>query len=426
MPTYNFTVRASDDTGAYADRDFSINVKNTVVDRFVLFGGTSAYTSPNLSEWTERPNAAGITFNKRNNGSVVAALGTYAYLPYRTSVFVNGRWFTYAYDVTGGTTNANMKYRLTMTYSDDGVNWSLVNSVNIDGIQFDISGELTDNNSELVNVAFGKLKVYKNKIYSIARYEISGNYVIRLVWSDDGINWTSYHGTNDPSYTMVSALGSAFTPKMFGFSLINNRWHVKFSNLIKISEDITGATWNNVSLPFTIDTRIVDMDVYYFNGMYLIFSNNSTLHTSVDGINWVTRNNIFAGSVMVSSEHPYEITYGNGRLVLTSMINNSASSGTNITRNRVYVSDNGIDWVASTFTSFFGNVNLMIGAPSGASGYTYNPIVFSNGRFILGSSAFTSGSPAVGGLRMSYDGINWTNFTTNIPNEIGAIVVMNP
>lgn len=35
MATYDFTVRAEDETGAFADRTFSIEVKNDLVERFV-------------------------------------------------------------------------------------------------------------------------------------------------------------------------------------------------------------------------------------------------------------------------------------------------------------------------------------------------------------------------------------------------------
>lgn len=61
--TFNFTVRAEDDQGAFADRDFSINVRNTVVDRYMIIDSTDAYTSPDLENWTKRSNQGGTAVN---------------------------------------------------------------------------------------------------------------------------------------------------------------------------------------------------------------------------------------------------------------------------------------------------------------------------------------------------------------------------
>lgn len=52
--TYNFTVRAEDNEGAFADRDFSISVRNTVVDRYMIIDTTDAYTSADMVNWTKR------------------------------------------------------------------------------------------------------------------------------------------------------------------------------------------------------------------------------------------------------------------------------------------------------------------------------------------------------------------------------------
>lgn len=54
MATYNFTVRAQDETGAFSDRDFSIQVRNNLVDRLLAVNDTNAYASVDGSEWVER------------------------------------------------------------------------------------------------------------------------------------------------------------------------------------------------------------------------------------------------------------------------------------------------------------------------------------------------------------------------------------
>lgn len=58
--TYNFTVRAEDNEGAFADRDFSIVVRNTAVDRYLYIDSTDAYTSNDFENWTRRVGQGGV------------------------------------------------------------------------------------------------------------------------------------------------------------------------------------------------------------------------------------------------------------------------------------------------------------------------------------------------------------------------------
>ena len=59
MATYNFTVRAKDETGAFADREFSIQVRNNLVDRLLAINGTNAYSSIDGTTWTTRAGKGG-------------------------------------------------------------------------------------------------------------------------------------------------------------------------------------------------------------------------------------------------------------------------------------------------------------------------------------------------------------------------------
>lgn len=59
--TFNFTVRAEDDQGAFADRDFSMTVRNTSVDRYLITTATDAYTSPDMTTWTKRIGQGGLS-----------------------------------------------------------------------------------------------------------------------------------------------------------------------------------------------------------------------------------------------------------------------------------------------------------------------------------------------------------------------------
>lgn len=59
MATYNFTVRAEDETGAFSDRDFAIEVRNTVVEKFIAISSVHAFTSIDGINWTERSGQGG-------------------------------------------------------------------------------------------------------------------------------------------------------------------------------------------------------------------------------------------------------------------------------------------------------------------------------------------------------------------------------
>lgn len=78
--TFNFTVRAEDNQGAFADRDFSIVVKNTVIDRYMVVDNTDAYTSPDMVTWTKRPGQGGFQV-KYGGGLWVVCAGTYNSVP---------------------------------------------------------------------------------------------------------------------------------------------------------------------------------------------------------------------------------------------------------------------------------------------------------------------------------------------------------
>lgn len=96
--TYNFTVRAEDDQGAFADRDFSIIVKNTSVDRYMVVDANNAYTSPDMVNWTQRNDQGGLSV-----------------------AYGGGKWLiTTAFTTASTSSTYAMKYRL----STDGINFS--------------------------------------------------------------------------------------------------------------------------------------------------------------------------------------------------------------------------------------------------------------------------------------------------------------
>lgn len=71
MATYDFTVRAEDETGAFADRTFSIEVKNDLVERFVAVDNNHAYSSVDGVNWTTRTGQGGHTVKRVGNYWIV-------------------------------------------------------------------------------------------------------------------------------------------------------------------------------------------------------------------------------------------------------------------------------------------------------------------------------------------------------------------
>lgn len=76
MATYNFTVRARDELGAFADREFNIEVKNTLVDRILAINENHGYASIDGKTWTERSGVGGIWCDNLLGKWIVATSST--------------------------------------------------------------------------------------------------------------------------------------------------------------------------------------------------------------------------------------------------------------------------------------------------------------------------------------------------------------
>lgn len=148
MTVFNFTLRAEDDRGAFSDRQFSIKVRNTLVDRYMIIDKTHAYTSIDLVNWTMRPDMGGsgcaygggnwlvwvgdnryrmspdginwtqYTAQQRADGEIKALPGPIISKP----VWLEDRWYAIC-----GTSSAGM---FVISLEDDGV-WSMLTPINI-------------------------------------------------------------------------------------------------------------------------------------------------------------------------------------------------------------------------------------------------------------------------------------------------------
>lgn len=364
MPTYNFTVRATDESGAYSDRNFAINVRNTIVDRYVVskVGTTNneVLTSTNTKSWTQRDGALPIALASSDSTNLA-----------RGMVYGNGRWLTWY-----STTSGSPRYSL----STDGINWTQYTTFNIDGAE----KSLTANKTIRINFIDGNF-------CAIAGFSTNGNVKAKLILSEDGVNWY----TNDPTDAVANTglNTSSHLDATFNLNKIEGVWYYSgYSISIHGYRSTDGITWTAYN-PFPTGTLTTFTGWYYFNGLWIVpdQSSNARVFTSNDGVTWIARS-----IPLPSGLKPSQILYGNGRLVMT--LRNTGTANAN---QHILTSEDGINWTLRTFPSY--------GAPSSASGtFGYaTPCVYSNGLFVLGSQ-FVNATTGIGGLRVSADGINWT------------------
>ena len=380
MPTYNFTVRATDESGAYSDRDFAINVRNTIVDRYVIaYAGTTyneVLTSTNAQSWTER--AGALPLNIANSSTTSAASTNSGIL------YGNGRWFAWQYLASNN---------IRCSISTDGINWTHYTSIILD-----------ESPNSLYKDKVSRFFFINGEFCAVVGYTPSGGSTVRvgLIRSEDGINWYS----GDPTGSITSGLASAShldPSNMLNF--INGSWYYATSN--GTFKSTNGSTWVSQATPAA---NASFRGWYYFNGLWMVPDQGTTsrVFTSNDGITWVAR-----PLTLPASTKPSKIIYGNGRLVMTLRNIGNASD-----INCVMTSVDGINWEPQTFETY------------GKPPQTYSllghstPCVYSNGLFILGSTV-TNPSTGTPGLRVSTDGVNWEVQNTEISMPIFSIAAMD-
>lgn len=354
MPTYNFTIRASDESGAYADRDFSINVRNTIVDRYVIGtdNASNIVTSTNGNTWTTRP----VVFPQGFASSTTVHSGI---------LYNNATWLAWY-----SSTSANGTKFL---YSNDAVNWTNLTEVEIDGYPVALSS---------FDAGYFQMSVIDGKFCFVGKYYQNDILRTRLLRSSDGINWTTPQGYESTESLDIPSLSDAKLTKIGNDYYYNN----------KILKD-DATTVVAMTTPTTFNIRF---GVHYYNGLY-IAATNSSLYTSVDGSTWVSR----ALPNLGSNPRPCDIIYGNGRLIVV------ADAVSSTAMDFVYTSTNGITWTKTTLNSSFGTY-----------GNTRMIIKYSNGKFILGCTTSKN-------LKVSYDGINWTNISPSLPYNVCSIAAMD-
>lgn len=234
MATYNFTIRATDNVGAYSDRDFSLTVNNTVYDRFVAVGNTGLIRSVDGSTWTFEDGLTGIGVN-----------------------FGGGQWLVW----TNGTT---------LRRSVDGTNWVSYTPVFTGGP----STPSSVNYARYVNGQWIALATTASTTPGLSEYT-----------SPDAITWT-YQAT-------VVATSNTFSAD-FDADPAGNMVTRDGAGIMYRKDGVT-KVWSRVGASTTFPyVQAVSGSIRYYNGLWIYVSgyaaNASACYaTSVDAINWVVR-----------------------------------------------------------------------------------------------------------------------------------------
>lgn len=258
MPLYNFTVRARDNAGAFSDRDFSINVRNTITDRHIVSAanGGASYSSVDGVNWTMRPGAMG-----------------------RFAAYGAGKWVSYGTNKDGAQTYYS---------SNDAINWIAHTRPSV-YIQSSIQEPpMAYGNGKWMT--FGTGTIYNDRCFV----------------SDDAATWVSA-GSVPKGTAPHATVGGRLA---FG----NGRWiatyNITDSTCFGWSSADNGTSWEQITL--SVKCRITD--IIYVNGMWIASDAvNFCIWTSIDGTNWAKRTLPAAGA----SRYPWRIAYGNGVLVAT-------------------------------------------------------------------------------------------------------------
>lgn len=300
--TYNFTVRAEDNQGAFADRDFSIVVKNTSVDRYMIVDNTDAYTSPDMVTWTKRIGQGGINV-----------------------AYGGGKWMIHYGTVASNT------YRL----STDGINFTT----------HSISFVLPDTELPATGITLNHSPIWNGGFWWVSVSTSSPARTI-VVKSADGEIWTAV--------SSLSGSGGNILPSFVDGKVLYR--HMAYSsglgaltNFSEIDPSLPFGPANvvTVTVPtYSIgSTRSYVTAPYKFNDMWIMHaaaSGGSVIFYSTDRITWYL--GTFGTPNDGSGRSLDRIEYHNG--ILFSYGPNTTSN----LANRVYRSENGKDWTLSIAT----------------------------------------------------------------------------
>jgi len=407
MAVFPFTVRATDSEGSYADRQFSITVRNSRVERFMLLNATDAYTSPDATSWTKRT----------GQGGTMCAYG-------------NGFWLTV---LTNQTNQFGSFSGISIRKSTDGINYQFSPGTSLTFLKSDGTPWSTN-----LNLFFGmgtptsgyKLTFWNGKFWFLSPGNTLTSAVIAntmLLWSSpDGLTWTSTVLNTSTSATnaiSMNSVGNIFSVSVSdGVMMVPNYalggttfcmgWVTSDGvNFTQLKNSASSAATNQYSHSLT---RI--------NGLYLSMYNQVTgtgtssyniYQFSTDGLNWTTAP---LPTTPSGSNYSGPFFYMNGLVYsfYSSTVANQPASF-------LYSSD-AINWTIGQFQS-----------STNATGSFPYSVVAKNGLLVAAcqkqmATDLPNSSPGTptNGIRVSVDGLTFTSVSlpglpTDLVSDLAAM-----
>lgn len=286
MANYNFTVRATDSAGAYADQNFSINVQRTRIDRFLVHIQSPfamIARSPDGLNWTIESSPFASGFYESiiwSNGMWIATPYNFAppVMPVYTSTdainwksqllnlpkgiytagtiypqmikFRGGRWVCYAPATRTDGTNDIVEY-----YSDDFVTWTQ-NSVVVSGMLGGQSPRVCDFD-----------------------FDSSTNTTVLYLYTTQAVVRGSYIRVGSTGTWSLNPIGQA-SGNYGQITFQNGIWFASFigSQLVFFSRN--GVDWTSRTFPQAVT------GVTYSNGRICVTTTGGRISSSSDLITW--------------------------------------------------------------------------------------------------------------------------------------------
>jgi len=382
MANFNFTVRATDSDGAYADRNFAITINNTRVERYMVVDNIHAYTSPDLVNWTTRNNQGGWDVSYGNSMWLIATTSaTPAATPQGLASLGGSAYYA--------------KSTFVVRKSPDGVNFSIINQADMtflkpDGTAFVVPSVATN---YMVNgrLSFSNGFFWYPMSWGTNYTTTAANYTSYIARSPDGITWTMFASPNKGAfYYDNSQYGHYFRSfhkvtdsgaDLFLPSYGTANGHV--GGLYGWKSSDLGATWTPVidsTGKVNNSTAFISTYLTRINGLYLAANPSSTsqpVMVSNDGYNW-SPCNVMANSI---NGQVADIVYANGTLYAHSFSSTSLSGSYSST----LTSTDGINWTNVTPAG----MQMSANSPSTNNVMT---LIYKNGYVIHGQSSASTSS----------------------------------
>lgn len=276
MATYNFTVRATDNTGSFTDKNFAITVNNTQVDRFVAVGQNYIARSKDGVNWfydilTSAPSFTGITWG-------------------------NNQWVAYS-------VNSRTYYT-----SPDAMNWTAVTST----IDNNIGG----------NWGFSTIRYRGGRWVGFINQSSNSSIYSREFWSTDLVNWTFKYSVSAASssandLTQGGVWDYDYDPQadrsvavgVFGTSYIFARTGT--GNWSQIGTSNPGF---NAGAQALGSTAVYSCRIFFQNGLWVAANGQYGVYTSYNALDWFYRDISNVGTNGGSTAN-MGVVYSNGRLL---------------------------------------------------------------------------------------------------------------